>query len=297
MLGMDNETLTKRLNPGSTDFMMWTMKDGEKSVNIGLGGIFRSFLRLGGSMVQTSREHPGSWTSLTSEKNPLVRWYRGHAGPVVSFAWNKFSGKDFLGADSDLKGSLKDIAPLATRSKSKKEAVAQTLGLNTQPAKAPTAEDVAKQLFGKDASVDGLSRVNRLAVAKKMGEQKAERSPEETKRAAEKALEYSFERQKELKAALSGEHQKFLEKNKIVVPGYEAQETVGRRTMTFTEKEKATYVAALKKEYAGVVEKLMQDPTFENLSQSQKERRASARFSSAKARALGELHRSKSGVQ
>lgn len=110
--GMDIEDLNKRMDPSRSDFMLWDVEAGGQKMNIGIGGIFRSFIRLAGNMVKTSIETPGNWASLSSEKNPLSRWYRGHAGPTVGIAWDQISGKDFLGTPVSIKDVPQKVAPL-----------------------------------------------------------------------------------------------------------------------------------------------------------------------------------------
>lgn len=112
-LGMTEDEITERLNPAKSDFMMWDYKaDDGRTVKIGLGGIYRSMLRLAGNVVKTSVEHPENWESLSSEKNPFVRWYRGHAAPVPGIVWDAFSGRDFMESETDVTTVLGSTVPL-----------------------------------------------------------------------------------------------------------------------------------------------------------------------------------------
>lgn len=111
-LGMSDEEIQKRFNPMRSDFMLWKLKTGDKTTELGFGGFYRSLIRLMGNTAKTSLEHPENWASLAPDKNPITKWYRGHAGPLVSLTWNQFSGKDYLGRDVDLRNAVGAVTPL-----------------------------------------------------------------------------------------------------------------------------------------------------------------------------------------
>jgi hypothetical protein len=119
-LGMDDKEILKRFNPARSDFMMWRVKHGNRTDEIGFGGFYRSLLRLAGKAAKTSIEHPGNWKSLDPKKNPFTQWYRGHAGPAVSLVWDMFSGKDYLGRDSDIRAIPKAMVPMMVEAMQKK---------------------------------------------------------------------------------------------------------------------------------------------------------------------------------
>lgn len=135
--GMSDEELKRRMNPMRTDFMDIKVKSRGRTLNVGFGGFYRSLLRLMGNIAKTSMEHPENWASLSPKKNPIIQWYRGHAGPVVSQAWDQFSGKDYLGHDVDVSSTVRSITPLAI------QAMKGKVG---QPS--PVAEEVAGQFIG-----------------------------------------------------------------------------------------------------------------------------------------------------
>lgn len=146
-LGMDEEEIQERLNPAD-NFLMWDVEVAGRKLNIGFGGIYRSLLRLVANMTVTSVENPGNWLSLTSSKNPLVRWYRGHAAAVPGITWDAITGRDFLGAESDLTTLGQSVVPLA----------AQPLGgpikdvlKDREPELEPTAVEVGASLIGLSA--------------------------------------------------------------------------------------------------------------------------------------------------
>lgn len=115
-LEMEDDEILRRLNPMDRQFMKWRvrMADG-KEVNLGIGGIFRSVIRLFGQIATTSIEHPENWKSLTAAKNPIVSWLRAHGSPVVGFAWDNLSGEDFLGRPVDLSRSVEPLMPMFIR--------------------------------------------------------------------------------------------------------------------------------------------------------------------------------------
>ena len=137
--GLSWEDIRKRLNPTRGDFMMVPIKTGEKSIEVGFGGIMRSYMRLAGEIAETSVEHPGNWASLSPEKNPVTRWLRGHSAPVLSKSWDAFSGKDYMGEDADIGSLGKGALPLASQ---------QLFGEKKSRDKAGVALETAAQLTG-----------------------------------------------------------------------------------------------------------------------------------------------------
>lgn len=116
-LGMSDEDIAQRMNPARSDFMLWRIKTKNRISNVGFGGFYRSLLRLMGNTAKTSLEHPENWASLSPAKNPITKWYRGHAGPVVTATWDGFSGKDYMGEDTDIASiARRAITPITLQS-------------------------------------------------------------------------------------------------------------------------------------------------------------------------------------
>lgn len=116
-LGMSDEDIAQRMNPARSDFMLWRIKTKNRISNVGFGGFYRSLLRLMGNTAKTSLEHPENWVSLSPAKNPITKWYRGHAGPVVTATWDAFSGKDYMGEDTDIASiARRAITPITLQS-------------------------------------------------------------------------------------------------------------------------------------------------------------------------------------
>lgn len=157
MLGMNDEELLKRFNPARTDFMMWRYEKDGRATEVGLGGFYRSLMRLAGETAKTSIENPGNWKSLAPDKNPFVRWYRGHAGPVISTSWDAFTGKDYMGDDTDIPTvARRAITPLGLESIAGKEGepspstaqkVGAVVGLSTFPeTRSPATKEMSRQV-------------------------------------------------------------------------------------------------------------------------------------------------------
>lgn len=147
-LGMDEEEIMERLNPADKNFHMWDVEVDGKRLNVGFGGIHRSLLRLAANMTVTSIEHPGNWLSLTSSKNPLARWYRGHAASVPGITWDAITGRDFLGADSDLTTLGQSVVPLAAQPSGP---VIKDIYNEREPELAPAAVETGASLIGLSA--------------------------------------------------------------------------------------------------------------------------------------------------
>lgn len=114
-LGISWEEIQKRLDPRRSDFVMLPIKIGQRTTEVGFGGIFKSLMRLAGNSLKTAVENPGSWKSLSPEKNPFVRWYRGHAGSSVGLVWDQFTGRDYMGQDVDMLSLGRTILPMTAR--------------------------------------------------------------------------------------------------------------------------------------------------------------------------------------
>lgn len=105
------------MNPARSDFMLWRIKTKNHISNVGFGGFYRSLLKLMGNTAKTSMEHPENWASLSPAKNPITKWYRGHAGPVVTATWDGFSGKDYMGEDTDISSiARRAVTPITLQS-------------------------------------------------------------------------------------------------------------------------------------------------------------------------------------
>jgi hypothetical protein len=94
------------------DFLAWDVKQGDRTIRIGVGSVYRSLAKLAGEVTKTSLEHPENWKALSPDKNPFTKWYRSHASPAVGMTWDAFSGKDFLGKDTTIGSVGGQVLPL-----------------------------------------------------------------------------------------------------------------------------------------------------------------------------------------
>lgn len=141
--GLSWDEIRRRLNPSRGDFLMVPVKTGNRTMNVGFGGINRSLMRLAGETAETSVEQPGNWKSLSPEKNPFVRWFRAHSAPIPATTWDAFSGRDYMGDETDIQSLGKRAVPLAIQELFAKERAPRT--------SAGVATEVAASLTGLTA--------------------------------------------------------------------------------------------------------------------------------------------------
>lgn len=247
-LNMSDDEVKERLNPANSTFMMWRVKQGDVTVNVGPGGIFRSFLRLMGNVTRTSIEHPENWKSLASDKNPLTKWYRSHSGPLISMTWDQFSGRDFLGRDVGVEKVASSALPLTVedvffRGKDQPpitpvEIGSDILGGQSYPnlsRKEAQRKETERLYPGQDISTN-LSAQAKVAKAIK------DKRPATTIESIESTREYiakkDSETRKRLTSLMSPQTQKKLEKLGIVIPG--TKEAIRQNNVDIPLSEDAT---------------------------------------------------------
>ncbi len=289
--GMTDEEIAERMDPRRSDFLMWKVKDGNKTINVGFGGIYRSLLRLAGNTVKTSVEHPGNWASLSPEKNPLTKWYRGHAGPGVNLVWNLFSGKDFLGKQADVGSETKSaVTPLALQEGGRVEKASSMVGLSAFEAPR-TMKDTAKGLYPGKA-FESLRLGERAKVQKALKAEGEPPSAEDQRRIMERATEKDLQRRSDLEAALPKGQQNWLKDQKLLLRSYEETLHYNRVDLGLTEEEKKFVGAEVQKEYQRVISGLMESETFKAKSPLHKQQRLDDLLSLARRRARTSLRRS-----
>lgn len=263
-LRMPQEEIQRRLNPSSGNFLMLPLEMGGKSLEVGFGGIMRSFMRLGGNVYKTSMEHPGNWGSLASDKNPFTKWLRGHSAPVPKFAWDTFSGEDYMGEDADMSSLAKGSLPLTLQSWLKREkgqtgvqTVADMafsfLGLLSWPQSTRNRmlverNRLAQEQFG--APYENLKIRQQSAVMRKL-----ERNPEfalkqpPTKKQLDQALANQLQRQADVQAGLEKPIRDMLEEKGLQVSGFEPTIKIGPTEVYLTEAQTERYKALIIEEY------------------------------------------------
>lgn len=305
LAGMDEDEMLKRLNPTRADFMMIPVQTEQgDELNVGFGGIYRSYLRLMGNTTKylsdqaRTKKRTGSFEApaFSSKENPLVAWYRGHAGPLPAGVWDAASGEDFLGKKTDVKTLAKSTLPLATKAESKTDLALQSFGLSTLPGRAPSAEEVAKKLFpGRE--YESLSMKERAEANKQARAGRKVEGLEEAGMAAQRAMEYQFENREQLSAALKPESKTFLEENGILVPAFKLSASVGgkmrglprfatrpKTEVKLTEDEQDEMFRLMVEEYETAIDSLKK-VNISAFGEKQKARRVEREFSRAKDRA------------
>lgn len=288
LLGMKQDDLDKRLNPARSDFMMWDVTMDGKKMNMGFGGIFRSFLRLFGNVGKTAVENPGKFASLSPEDNPFTRWLRGHAGPVPSLGWTQFSGRDFLGDKANMGDLPSSIAPLAVQSGGPQQALAGSVGLSSIPKREPSFGEIAEKKFGDRK----LSLKERFQVSKERSAQPKEDLASQ-QRTARRSLEYQQERRQALEAALPDNARNWLKENKLSIGGYQQHTTVKGQTIPVLDDEQDLLFKAMQKFYTESITKLMASPKLEEYkSKGSLQARLDLLLELARKRAMAEWRRS-----
>lgn len=276
MNNMSDEKIQERLDPTRTDFATWAVKQDDGSViNVGFGGIFRSYLRLAGNVAKTSAEHPENWKSLAPEKNPLTRWYRGHAGPTVSLGWDAFSGKDFMGRESDVSDLGARTLPLVAQQGLAKEGEAKAkpieygaslVGLSATPesysARQARENDIeAKKRFGK--AFERLSTGQRMnvsgAVEKKLKDVPTGMTKEKQR---EIALKVSDERKEKLMKDLPSDLTDWARSRRIEIGGYQTSKTEAEKDVKLLPRERERLHALMLEEYQKELTALLRDKGF-----------------------------------
>lgn len=262
-VGMPWEEIKNRLKPSNGNFMMIPLKFGGKSLEVGFGGIMRSFMRLGGAVYKTSMEHPENWGSLSSEKNPFTKWLRGHSSPIVSKAWEQFSGKDYAGEDADMKSLGRGSLPLFLQSWLKQEK-GQTGGQtaadmifsfsgllswpqNTRNKILVERNRLAKEKFG--GPYENLSMREQARVTREL-----ERKPEfqkepSTPRQIEQAFRRQVEREEQVQAGLEKPFRDVLEEKGLRIHGFEPTLKVGPTVILLTGEQMDRYKELIVEEY------------------------------------------------
>lgn len=262
-VGMPWEEIRRRLNPSSGNFLMIPVKVGGKSIEVGFGGIMRSFMRLGGSVYKTSVEHPENWKSLSSEKNPFTKWLRGHSSPVVSKSFDAFFGEDYAGEDADMFSIGRGSLPLVLQSWLKQEKgqtggqtaadmIFSFSGLLSWPQNQRNKilverNRLAKERFGK--SYENLKMREQARVTREL-----ERKPEfqkepSTPRQIEQAFRRQVEREEQVQAGLEKPLRDVIVEKGLRVHGFEPTMKVGPTTIILTGDQMDRYKELIVAEY------------------------------------------------
>lgn len=262
-LGMKPEEIADRFNPARPDFMMWSVEtETGRKFNVGFGGIFRSLLRLSGNVVKTSIEHPENWASLSPEKNPFVRWYRGHAAPVPGMVWDAFSGKDFAGYETDIGTVTSSIKPLFLQQLERKPGQPKPsavgvglafLGMSAYPESlhlqfGREREDVAQKLYQKPYDKLSMSQAARVTKEVQKLPAFAVKEPS-TALQRERAFKADQERVTRITEGLTKESQDKIKAAGVKVSGFEPTFTMAGTTVPLSREQQQRYEKLVIEEY------------------------------------------------
>jgi len=311
LAGMKDDEIKKRLDPTRSDYLNVAVKQDDGSVvNVGFGGIHRSLLRLAASTVKTSVEHPENWKSLSAEKNPLSRWYRGHAGPTVALTWEGVTGKDFLGRNSDIASmgtrALPLIAQQAIPQKGESPAkpveyVASALGMTATPESYTSRRnrvesEISQEKKGKEFGE--LSLGQRKTIEKETNKKLAGVPTGLTEeRSQELAMKKSNERLENVRKGLREDTQKWIEEGGVKLRNYETSKTLGKVTVHLTKEETDFLHKHIVEEYQKVFDKLQSNPRISALPSSDKQRYVDINLEHARTKAWNMTRRNVGKLQ
>lgn len=270
MLGMEDEELQKRLNPSRPDFMQWVIEgEGGRKINVGIGGIHRSLIRLAGNMYKTSIEHPENWASLSTEKNPITRWLRGHGALLPTATLTALSGRDFMGQEADIGTVTGGFLPLTAQQFFRREGeppvtvpelAASFLGLNAYPESVRNQylrerDDKAQKERGRGFEELPLNDQVRIARELNAKEPFNAKTPASA-RQIQQAFKNSVERVERITAALPEEVQNSLKSSGVHITGYEPSISIGRDKLLLTENQQQRYEQLIIEEYSKQLTKI-----------------------------------------
>lgn len=303
LAGMPEEEIKKRLNPTNGDFMLWKVPVGERNVNIGFGGIFRSFIRLAGNVAKTSMEHPENWKSLAPDKNPLTRWYRGHSGPTIGLAWDQFSGRDFLGEKTDVEKLPGTVAPLwmqelVSRQQGQPPVTAAELaasfaGLQAFPESTrkqyqSERDELAKKKFGKPFSE--LKLRDQVVTTKEINKRPSFAvKPQVSQRIVEMSMEAQAERENRLTKAIKDSEA--IKAAGLRIRGYDPVLTIGGTRFPLSKEQQERYEQLILAEYDRKLGPWVSSEVFKRIPEANRQKALDARLEAARAIAKAKLIR------
>lgn len=258
---MTEEEIQERFNPAHPAFMMWKVKVDGNPVNVGFGGIHKSLVKLVANMYRTSVEHPENWKSLSPDQNPLVRWARGHAAPIPSIAFDQFTGRDFLGRDTDVTAVAPRLLPMAAQAAIPKEGeqaptafepTATFFGLSVYPESmrrrvVAEQQKLAQEMFKKD--YDQLNMRDQANIVKQIKANPEFNAPAPTVLMTQRAIKAGLDRTKRISKGVSDDNRKWLKEHSLEVRGYQPTVTIAGTEIPLTEGQREKYEALIIEEY------------------------------------------------
>jgi hypothetical protein len=311
MLGMNKEELNQRMNPTNSQFMMWTVDDGDEGkLNVGFGNVFKSYARLAGGILETISKSPENLLSGNSEKNPLVRWLRGHSSPVVSSAWTLSQDRDYMGLKKGVLETIgSTVVPMSAEAgQSGKERAAQLVGLNAYKGRGPTAQEVAAKFF-PGRKIETLSKQELRKVDAEVKAKATPRTLEERELADYRRHNNEYALLEKAYGGLTKDQKEYLKKHNVEIkpfettlslPGSRVPGKIGRIVpelntpavrVPLPGKQREEYEKLVVQFYRREVATLMREGGLERLPQDKKQDKLSERLKKARADAMRAIGR------
>ena len=293
LMGMDEDELEKRLNPEAPEFMLWQMEDGEQKLNFGIGGFFRSIIRLHGELWKAAKEHGADTRFWASNDNPALRWYRGHSAPMVGWLWSFIKGEDYMGKEMAGFGpGIAQFKPVAFQGKTTKERLTGAAGLTAFPEGVRKFE--AKQVereAGKPVGELTYAERMQASVAVRPRVQKYEefQSEDAKKRGAIFAVEKALERAEKVREELPKDVRQWAAQQKVEIPGYSTSFHRSGVNMPLAQKEYGDLHKAMLAGYERMLRMLMQDADFPKQERETRQKRVSIMLEAARKQVRGEF--------
>lgn len=263
-VGLDWDEIGERLNPSKGKFLKVPVSIGGVKMEVGAGHIFTSLTRLVGDGVEYfTSDNP---IDTGSQGNPVIRWLRGHAGPMPKLAIDLFTGEDFLGNRQPAsEAALRAFEPLVIQQffhgegdvpQNAAEALAGFFGLQAFPENPNAAyhgllQQESRKSLGK--GYEELTVAEQVRVVRAVEKGEVPPKPEPTASQLERAGAADIERQRRIAKAVSGESREKLSQLGHRLPGYDATLSVDGTKVPLTDEQIQRYEELLAEEYDKVI--------------------------------------------
>ncbi len=312
-LDMDSETIMSRLNPSNSMFMTWTTddEDGQK-LNVSFGNVFKSYARLFGAVAEVVKEgNVKDLGSGSTDKNPIARWARGHAGPLPAAAWDLGTDRNYLGLKQDIGNmfagggsgkvtgipvvdkSIEAVTPTGLQpGQTGKERALQMFGANAWKGRGPTAAEVAKKLYG-ESDVNKLSTQQRVKVQREVGKQAVPKTLGERELSSQRAHDSQWERLDRLETKLPSTAKEYMQQHKVNIPVFDEGKSVHGTMVPLSKEEREKFETTLATGYAEAINELEKSKRLDVVRPEKKQEVFSRVLGKKRQAAMNEILRSR----
>lgn len=301
-LGMDEDDLVDRLNPVKTPkFMFWEfeVEQGQKVV-FGTGGLYLAMMRMLGHVWRLLANDQGyKLASLKADDNPLVRFYIGHASPLISRTVAALTGRTYLKERVDL-SSMRTAqrllpTPFWAQDESAPGALISFLGGSAYLQKREPYGEAVKRITGAE-SPNEATMLQLMQVGREL-RRGPRRTPEEQELAVAGATDIAYRATVDIMNSLPKTQRKFLERHRLSLPLTPMQVNRAGVTVPLNPDQERKYKAYIVEEYRNAINYLMASPTLarwmqEGSLQNRLDRLLEVARNRARARLLSEELRS-----